>query len=66
MLLIPKKMRRTPEMPKKNLVFIMFMGTKEDMAYPKMKNTKHIAAAKLQPTASPLRTLLLVPAEYVR
>jgi hypothetical protein len=44
----------------------MFMGTKEDMAYPKMKNTKHIAAAKLQPTASPLRTLLLVPAEYVR
>jgi hypothetical protein len=66
MLLIPKRMRRIPEMPKKILELIMLVGTREDITYPRMKKTKHIAAAKLQPTASPLRTLLLIPIEYVR
>jgi hypothetical protein len=46
MLLIPKRIRRRPETPKKILVFIMLMGTKEDKAYPRMKKTIHMAAAK--------------------
>jgi hypothetical protein len=66
MLLIPKRIRRMPEMPKKILELIMLVGTREDIAYPRMKKTIHMAAAKLQPTARPFRTLLLMPTEYVR
>jgi hypothetical protein len=66
MLLIPNKIRRLPETPKKILELIMLVETREDIAYPRMKKTRHMATAKLQPTASPLRTLLLIPAEYVR
>ena len=66
MLLIPKRMRRIPEIPKKILELIKLIGTREDIAYPRTKNTRHMAAAKLQPTATPLRTLLLMPTEYVR
>jgi hypothetical protein len=66
MLLIPKRIRRRPEMPKKILELIMLVGTREDIAYPRIKKTRHMAAAKLQPTASPFRTLLLIPTEYVR
>jgi hypothetical protein len=63
MLLIPKRMRRTPDMPKKILELIMLVGMREEIAYPRMKKTRHMATAKLQPIASPLRILLLTPAE---
>jgi hypothetical protein len=66
MLLIPNKIRRLPETPKKILELIMLVGTREDIVYPRMKKTRHMAAAKLQPTASPFRTLLLTPVEYVK